>query len=321
MKWLFSLILFLIQVSAFAFEKEENCLGKNLISEQVAELSCDVADIAYAIINQDEIVPKNIYHLGKREVLDKDIKARTVPKEDWDKFIMGDSTTFELAPSRRGLYGTSTLDTNTFINEAMIEIAIKDECRQPTRVATLLNLHEDPRFVKWYKTNKDSMSIEEFSQVCGMIDYQKYDDPRCEKLVTDFLDSHKIAVIQDHIIKKSFYIRERSCIETIRGTPEEIIDIFATNPELWMHRCNEMGGWNYAAMNNQQHLFTALNKVKSVEPKKLKQLLENSRLLNELVPQGVEAILRCKEKKVENHYEDYFLNFPELSVNYKEICR
>lgn len=234
----FILFIVLFQILAFA---EPEC-DYAATSAEVLQLSCDSFEIANAILEKKEVVPSRIYHFGKEEYVQKNVAAKNVPQEDWDKYIMGDITRFDLGYVRRGLYGTGGLDTNNYGQKgyrALMEISIKDECRKPERVVSLEEIEKDSRFQAWFNKKKQPMSMESFAENC-VLDYAKdYENKKCGKIVGEFLEDAKIGVIYDHMSRKSFYIRDRNCIENIRGTPSDWIEIFSNTPNLFISRCGD----------------------------------------------------------------------------------
>jgi hypothetical protein len=201
--------------------------------DEILKLNCSIQDVFNKIWQGDKVVPKKIYHYGRRDDLEKDISAKTVPQKDWDKYIMGESTTWKLKKSRRGLYGTTGLASNQFYPENgwLMQISIKDECRDPSRVISLLGLSENHRFKSWLATKNKNFKNCRYQNLNG------YNTADCDDLVDRFLGDSKIAVVLDHEIDKSFYIRDRACIETIHGTPDDLYQIVLQNNGLWADNC------------------------------------------------------------------------------------
>lgn len=328
MKYLILLLLFLFQLPAFA----EEC-DYSASSEEILKLSCNVKDIVKSILEEEEgVVPKRIYHYGKKEILNKNIEAKTVPQNDWDKYIMGDATKYALNVSRRGLYGTGGIDTNNFGRgnfNWLMEISIKDECRKPERVISLEGLHDDRRFKNWFKKRKDTpFSLSDFSKKCviDIYDHKGYVDKKCEDLVTAFLAEGKFAVVLDHLVKKSFYVRERSCVENIRGTPEDLMEIATETPSLWMFRCGYQHQYNLSSLVIQ----TMASIDKPLDTATQAKLKKNLKLGHETalsyLEEAIDAKVRCDSKKSDDFKKaveaegDKLEDFKFSKVEFDKIC-
>ncbi|WPU65123.1 hypothetical protein [Peredibacter starrii] len=321
MKFAF-LLLLLFQLPVHA---ETEC-DYQATSNELLKLSCDFFEIANAILDKKEVVPSRIYHFGKKEYVDKNIAAKTVPEADWDKYIMGDITRYDLGFVRRGLYGTGGLDTNNYGHgeyQALMEITIKEECRKPERVFSLHDLQKDSRFQEWFNKKKRSMKLEKFGEECQLWDPQGYDNKKCEKIVGEFLKDVNAGVIQDHIVSKSFYIRDRNCIENIRGTPSDWLEIFSNSPNLFIPRCN---GYN------KVYMLSALlsNVIQTVEPipeATYVKLKENMRLSDgpvaDILSFAFEAKVRCDKIESGGFKKTIEALKPTdlLDVKYQDLCR
>lgn len=288
------------------------------ISEAPGRLSCDALEIAAKIIQGTDQVPKKIYHFGKKEILFKNIEARTVPQKDWDEKIMGDKDgrSFPLTEIRRGLYGTDGIDTNFYYGRGgsdrwMMEVTLSDQCRRPENVATLVNLQKDRRFIDWAKQRLSHEERDYFSG-CKFNDYllgywgpytreHGPEDVKCSKITAKFLAENKIKVIQDNFIDKSFYIRDRGCIETIRGTGAELVEIFAENPFLLLQTCSERPGSKGNPALVLRELLEKEKITESISNKILDSLTTNSMLLGDddrgVARQAINAFVSCKRRK------------------------
>jgi len=284
-------------------------------NSEILTLSCEITEISQHITAGEEVVPRFIYHYGKRQYMDENVKARTVPQEAWDKFIMGDITRYDLQPSRRGLYGTNGLDTNGFgygEYSWLTRIAIKEECRQPERVAVTTRLAVDSRFKAWLpeylaREGSQQMTLEQFTEQCNWDNYQG-ETPDCEAIAGSFFKDKNIAVLQDSAIQKSFYIRDRSCIETIEGTPSELLTILARNPNLWQPRC---GSNMYGSLPGI--IFIALLEAGNVDPvilEALDQSLTANAATAATYTQSIQEVLKAKIRCQQQGKPD-FQNFAE----------
>lgn len=100
----------------------------------------------------------------------------------------------------------------------------------------------DPHFINYLKARKTStLTPKDFSARCEIPewDYQLQTLKReCVELIEGFLEEAKIAIILDFVIHQSFYIRQRDCIEGIRGTVEDQVLLLNERDALWEPRCS-----------------------------------------------------------------------------------
>ncbi len=217
-------------------------------------------------------VPKALYHFGSYEPLMKDVVARTVPEADWRQYIMGDETRFGQKIYRRGLYATSHPGFSSYFGDRLLEkeavrapwmirIAVKDECRreEPLNLATL---YWDPRVVRFLESLKDP----EFPDVATLHSRCYYIDDETEEEVADFemvtgigtptaceamadkiFQALKPKIAVDSIWHQSWYIRDRSCIERIDGSPLSHLKWMTEIPGYWMEHPTPdyQRKWNY----------------------------------------------------------------------------
>lgn len=253
-------LFFITLGPAYGFADDCESDAVNSIYEQSKKLDCEVRKVAEKIRSGNAIVPKAIYHFGKRKLLDEDIAAGNIPQQAWDEFIMGGKTRYELAENRRGLYGSVGIDQNDFGGgefDALMEIRIKDSCRSPENVVSMTDLPQSDRFKKWFgllpAKKKVFNTVSSFENRCfregdPITDYRGTFGPKqdCADFVSAYLNDSKAKVIQDFAISKSFYIRDRTCIESLRGTPKEIIEIASRNDLLFLAPCGNSGVKDFA---------------------------------------------------------------------------
>lgn len=274
-------ILILSLSSSKAFAGECDPAVANDAYQQTKALACEIADIAHAINDGKHVVPKLIYHFGKEEHVKENVKAGTISKEIWDKFVMGEVTRFKLQPLRRGLYGTGGIATNSFGSKAhpsLMEIQIKDECRKPESVVSFFNLDKSEPFKKWFGKLKSEdlpltiKSLSQFSTKCfygpefGYLSGKPkgsftngFSEIDCAAIVEKYLTENDIKILLDHEIQQSFYIRDRNCIETLRGgSPNDVFDMALRNDLLWLNRCGYSGG-KPTFMSEVQKMVLAAN--------------------------------------------------------------
>lgn len=318
------------------------------ISKEILSLDCSVKNVANAILNGDEVVPSRIYHYGREDVLSKNIPDRTIPQEDWDQYIMGEENLHGLKPERRGLYGRAALSL-WFMRESFIEISIKQECRNPKNVISLNRLNENKDFINWFekkkKIKKYDLSLKEISSKCyvkSQTDYQGFGPESCRVIINEFLEDKKVKIIQDSLVEKSFYIRDRDCIENIRGADQyhETLDILASTPAFWIENCDEerLRLMEYTGpsvyKNNSflmKHVFKGLYHVADkVGLSVIEKLKENGSYAHQSIPHAIDALLRCKKKGDEKTIKKRFTSDGDYSenpfefysdVDYTKICR
>lgn len=197
-----------------------------------------------------------IFHAGEKRLLDEDVKSRTIPVDAWNKFIFG-KTNYDLLDYRKGLYGSDVVSETelyaTDLAEAgkvpwVMAIHIKPECMDRGFYSPNYQVNFDKpdatRFGAWYLKNHARYSDIEKSCAYANSDFKNgimwkeeamYDvglKPQdvqdharlCGSVLNDFLNdpAENIRVVGDQVNgDHSSYIRDRSCISTIEGTPEE----------------------------------------------------------------------------------------------------
>ena len=248
--FLFLLSLFLIS-PARAAGAEEDCVNElRDISKQLnLRVACNTIEIAKKILEGQELVPRYLYHFAKKEHVLQNAKERTIPENVWNDSIMGEKNRrFALRPIRRGLYGTHNLDTNGFYDSGsyswLMQIELEPACRNPQKVATFSGLEKDPRFIAWFKKKASlPMSLEDFAKKCPssppdyIAVYAGDERERCIQLAERFISENDIKIIQDSVVSRSFYIRNRSCIKNIRGTAAEQLEFLADEPSIFISEC------------------------------------------------------------------------------------
>lgn len=229
---------------------------------QAGSSDCNISNLATEIHEGERTPAKKIYHFGRKEILFRNINAHTVPLEDWNEFIMGQGTRFSLKSFRRGLYGTEFLEDadkygSSKFNWAM-EIVLKDSCLSPEKISTLEHLSEQTVFRKWFeRKNRDpksglNESWKEWIKVCflssGQPDPTRFSlyessEPQeqniCEKVVEEYWNEMGIKILQDTLENRSWYIRDRNCIEDINGVEIFWAEEFLKNGAHWNNQCDK----------------------------------------------------------------------------------
>lgn len=241
------------------FQGTQNPLSRTPASP--AEYSgCDPKEASLAIRNQAWTPGTSLFHYGKRDLLMKDVAAHTIPEADWNEFIMGETTRFKLKRFRRGFYGTEfPEDADRFGDDTynwMVEVVLKPECRIPSKVASLVYLPDHPAFRSWYSSSHQSISFESWKKECfdsagyphfHQFHYYKnpnesadFEETTCEKTVGDYFEFSKLALVQDHVgdLVRSWAIRDRNCIQDIRGSDQYWAQEFTRRPDFWKNSCN-----------------------------------------------------------------------------------
>ncbi len=199
-------------------------------------------------------IPDVLYHYGQYDVLMKNVEARTVPQEDWDRFIMGDRTRYQQKWYRRGLYGSSHPGYAAWFMDIrkpgqepwFMAIRMTESCRK-TPSYNMAKLFADPRVINYFETRKPNeyKSIDDYRDQCfdsitesgvqywhmkveTMAGREAWTD--CEKFVNRLFDGLHAQVIEDMSWDESWYIRDRDCIESIQGTPVEVIEMISSIP-------------------------------------------------------------------------------------------
>lgn len=279
-------------VPAYAAEMPDECVEpvRELAKSNALEVACETAEITKKILAGDaNVVPPALYHFGKRDLLEMNAKENNIPKDAWDNSIMGEvNRRFKIQPIRRGLYGTHEIETNSFYSPGsydwMMEIRIKPECRKPGKVVSLARLQDDPRFEKWItSTGGLPLTTAGFRNECNQTtDYMNvYEKAECREIAERFLKEADIKVIQDHIINRSFYIRDRNCVEGIRAKPADVVRIFAENPSLWIKSCSAYDFYgSYYRFTPLLYKVLVHEDLSDVDEDTLDQLLNNTKLLN-----------------------------------------
>lgn len=275
---------------------------------EVENLYCTTDKLAQAIARQEQTVPKVIYHFTKQQHADENARLGTISPEVWKNKIMGTDSRFKLSPLRKGLYGTSSVEANSFGTAsypALMEIRIKDECRRPERTASLASLADDPRFQGYLTAHPEYlMTLLRFKTECSLQeeDFTLDSIPAaCRDTIAAFLKDQRISVLQDHFISQSYYIRDRECIEGIRGTVEDQIRILNEQELNWVPRCEN----NFQSSHNLALLIVHLTR-QSIAKDQLpgfdrKRILVNAKKVSEPAANGVgeflDQIEECKKTK------------------------
>ncbi|MGZ6470022.1 MAG: hypothetical protein ACXWRZ_02610 [Bdellovibrio sp.] len=208
------------------------------------------------------ILPPYLIHAGDKKVLMEDIRQKGVSQDVWDKFIMSGNGNFDGLPDfRRGLYGVVPEDLSRISlygedqwhkgkeNWAMI-IHIKPECRKNVvenyqMIYDDLKVIDDP-FTLWLMGKNRTITLSpetiKYCTVSGMDKFwnvspfyglntatpeQKKRSQICGGVIQSYFNETKAKIVNDPVNGEvgdysSWAIRDRSCIEKITGTPEDL---------------------------------------------------------------------------------------------------
>jgi hypothetical protein len=195
-------------------------------------------------IERDYVVPKVIYYHGQREHLLEDIRLNTIPEKVWSYSIMGPGSPWPL--SRKGLYGSE--------RPQIAEAFTKFPLQRPWFMAVTLK--------------DDCRTRDVVAASYSMVEQ----NPR---------GNYRIVV--DTAGPKSWYIRDRQCVEKLNGTPGEMLEMMTRIPYFW----NEEGRRDtfFRQYSEGQNIFFTLllalqdaTGVSSQKLEKLRQVIINSNL-------------------------------------------
>lgn len=221
-------------------------------NQQLEAVACDPQYEAEQILAQKKMIPAEVFHFSRKETLLQDLKDHHLSEKSWESSLTGGDPGSGPRKVRRGLYVSDGIDTHisagTFFGEKnnwLVQFSLTDECREPKKMATLLGLENDPRFLTWFQKinpnfREGFLNIKEFAETCHAresLTIDGYTDLRCEKIVLRFFEDAKISVVQDHQASKNFYLRDFNCIEGLRGHPEDMIQILVSQ-DFWAASCS-----------------------------------------------------------------------------------
>lgn len=195
-----------------------------------------------------------LFHSGARAHMDTDIREGNVPLKAWNEFIMG-KTNFDLPDYRKGLYGAEALAGTGLYSlyralsggePWVMVVKVKKECLEGNALySEEYNLSAKKeakgRFHRWYHRNRAKYrhlekdcwheSKEEFGywETGALYSLNEADAETkrltllCTPVLKDFLDADGVKVFFDAVNDDSWGIRDRSCIEEITGTPDQLL--------------------------------------------------------------------------------------------------
>lgn len=227
-------------------------------------------------------VPSVLYHFGEYRHLIKNIEAHEVPPTIWDQFIVGEQTRYGQKWYRRGLYGSSHPSYASYFSDIsigyeksvapwMMEVHLTQECAKE-KAYDIATLFDDPRVEKGILNLRDSFFVDaqKFKSECYIYipeykifapSFESITGTRpttaCETFLNHLFAHLKPRVVIDGDWAKSWYIRDRSCIADIRGTPDHMMTYVFTDPSFWSKN-TEDGNTRQSSPNENASLVPIL---------------------------------------------------------------
>lgn len=307
--------------------------------DELQALSCDIHKAGESIRQQKLVVPKTLYHFGEKSVLLKNAKNNGIRQSDWNTYIMGDKGRFSLKPFRRGFYGGSTTNDIIYYYYAMphadddrnggrsklprnwlTSFTLKDECRHPSKVASLFGLPEDQVFQNWFATTSNKQgfeTIQEFAKECFIGAY--FNDEtvettssrsklhRCEMIMEHYLVERDIKIVLDTANSRSFYIRDRSCIDSMSASPQDILNILSDERTklLFTSKCSSYENPTYYSDGGAYFIYLIMSAVSDLRgnlpAQTIDKLLESTQIASDdshhfkkIAPDFLLALKRCQ---------------------------
>jgi hypothetical protein len=202
---------------------------------------------------------KKLYHFGEKRILQKNVKYKTILDSDWEKIINAKNTRYQYYNFRGGLYAVVHPAYAENFGNWFIELTIKDECLTQNKVAILSEKVLEKEFVDWLKV-KEKIQINEFYKTCmfeqkddeGVIrkilkveNLQASGSGFCENIVDKFIKEKDLKLILDEqwmdqenlannlASKVSWIIKDKNCIEDIKGSDEDFLKMTYEIPYFW----------------------------------------------------------------------------------------
>jgi hypothetical protein len=224
----------------------------------IAALS-SMSPASYAFPYQPELpVPETLFHAGRRDNLESDIRAGQLSADVWKNSIFG-ATNYDLPDYRKGLYGGETVaSVNLYFLEQLFEgsepwimmIHLPRECR--TNQATFfpdgfkMQINSDGSsnpFALWFRDHGEKYKdVKDFCIKDGAWQegspYSVKDaspgdheiDVKCEPALNEFISRRENRVIFDEYnYLPAWYIRDPSCVARIDGTADQLFGALAAN--------------------------------------------------------------------------------------------
>lgn len=365
-------ISFKFDNEAVARIMEGGVMGKGAPADLQA-LSCSALEVGESIRRGQAVVPKTLYHFGTKSSLLKYAKNNGISQSDWDNYIMSGKGRFSLKPFRRGFYGGADTNDISFYSSVvpddfrynkaakithnwLTNFTLKDECRNPEKVVTFVGLPKNPVFQKWFNATKNKeefQSVQAVAEVCFIGDefnpetvesiYSQYELRPCERLLNNFLVEIDAKIVHDSENSRSFYIRDRSCIDSMSALPQEILQMFSEDKTRFLYttQCPSELNPTSGPTGGDYLLFLILSAINdlrgNVEAQMLDALIQASQEapadaynFRNNAPDVLGALKRCQAKKNINEFnvildgflaKGYQILSRELAVKFRPLCR
>lgn len=199
-----------------------------------------------------------LFHAGFRPFLDGDIENNGISESVWQSAIFG-KTNFDLPEYRKGLYGAMNFSgTSLYVTYQLLggsepwvmAIQVKKSCLNETSTFdsdySVQLKGNGGRFSNWYVKHRakykslETLCLQKFGELMNWKEGAPYsvsehdaltqkETKECTPVINDFLNEEKIKVAFDVVNDDSWYIRDRDCIESIKGTPDQLLEMLFAN--------------------------------------------------------------------------------------------
>lgn len=199
--------------------------------------------------------PERIYHYGSFQTLIQNANSHSIKENVWNNFIRGKGRS-NLNEYRSGFYGCRTpAQCEVYGNLTPGQkpwlniIKIKRQCRDDVQLPNYL--YQDDKFTHWYKNkaSKNDLTLNDFIKRCQNSFQLTRVGPNenvCDKIVSSYFNQSNVGIVLDEAMpdaKKpqlayqemnSWYIKDRLCIETVDGQPNEILQLLSED-KYWQN--------------------------------------------------------------------------------------
>lgn len=242
---------------------------------------------------------------------------------------MGSKSRFKLPIHRQGLFGGENLDSLENYAQGLIEnkldvpwlmkISIKPFCLNHEVVT---NFETDQRYhsfiLKNFKVLPDSYSkcLQQPSYLCShplLVNPFSNESDVCPLIANQFLTAGNFKVVEDHHSTQAWYLRDQSCVESLKSSPIDVLTALAESNWDWKSRyetvvAGDTGGFGLGAfailvvaLREAPHVPKAL--IEKLKAKTLGSDIrrswelkpDNPEWVKSTVPKVLSAYQRCVE--------------------------
>jgi hypothetical protein len=227
-----------------------------------------------------------------------------------------------------------------------VAFELADGCRKPGAVAYASLLGEDAFFRDWFERTHQGSDAQGFASLEAMFPAAaaksgwtcrfngelgpagKTASPmaeRCSRVAAKYFDEAGIKVVLDEawpeiedrsklltLAPVSWYVRDRACLTTVRGTPQEVLEMMAEIPEFWARNpiAGAPEGLRHEHAEGQADfliLMRALADVPAASDADLEKIRraaarsdlrrssrDETRWIRDVVPAAIDAYRRCR---------------------------